>query len=502
MLALLPVLLLVLPTSALVTGQTAALPEDAEPPRPNVVFIFADDMGYGEVHALNPERCKVPTPHLDGLAGEGMTFTDAHTTSSVCTPSRYSLLTGRYAWRTRLQKGVMTGDSPPLIAEDRVTLGGLFQSQGYRTAILGKWHLGYGYEPATGPEGAVASVKTKTLLPAAFPIGSKIVGGPLTRGFDDFYGFHHAREMSSMVEGDVITEELQVVEILPAITERAVDYIQSHAAEARAGKPFFLYLPLSSPHSPIVPSKGWRGRSGIGAYGDFVAQTDGVIGDVLAALEASGLQDNTLVVFSADNGTSRIAGLKKLAEKGHFPSGPYRGSKADLWDGGHRVPLFVRWPGRVEAGSTATQLTSLSDVLATAADLLDVPLPAKAGEDSISFLPVLLDQAAVAPRTTVVHHSIHGHFAIRRGPWKLLLAPGSGGWSAPQDAAARKAGLPDRQLYHMGNDPAERENLLAEHPERASELLKVLQSLVKRGRSTAGEAGSNDAQVDLWKAGK
>ena len=479
-----------------VPSRTAAVKGD---PAPNIVVILADDMGFGEVQALFPEGSKVPTPHLNRFHSESMSFTDAHSPSSVCTPTRYGLLTGRYCWRTTLQKGVVTGSERSLIAEDRLTLGALLQAQGYDSGIVGKWHLNYGYKASGNASPPEASAKTKALLPAAFPVGSTVIEGPTTRGFDSFYGFHHAREMSSIVRNETIVAEMEVKDVLPALTREAVAFVNDRAEAAKEGKPFFLYFPMSSPHTPIAPADQWKDKSGLGAYGDFVAQTDASVGAVLDALEANGLRDNTLVIFTSDNGTSRAARIKELEAQGHFPTGPLRGSKADLWEGGHRVPFMVRWPRRIRPNETSTQLVSLTDLLATVADLLDVPLPDTAGEDSISFLPTLLDSASDSRRTSMVHHSISGHFAIRDGDWKLLLAPGSAGWSQPSNAKARDAGSPSMQLYDLRADLAESTNLEARGAETMARLLKQLVRQVRAGRTTPGDPQPNDAEIEIQK---
>lgn len=489
---------------ALITCATACLTGfcRAEDPdgskRPNVVFIFADDMGYGEIQALNPERSKIPTPSLNRLVGEGMVFTDAHTSSSVCSPTRYALLTGRYNWRTRLQRGVLSGGKESLIAADRMTLGKLFQSQGYRTAMFGKWHLEYAYEVPDDLRG-VKPKRTEQRYVAGVPVGTHIPDGPVTRGFDTFFGFHHSRSMSSIVRDDTIVEEIDVVDVLPRLTRETMAYIDRHAAAPKSGKPFFLYFPLSSPHTPIVPAEAWKGKGEVGTYGDFVAQTDGSVGEVLEALDRNGLSEDTIVFFSTDNGTSKAAGIPKLQERGHYPSANLRGSKADLWDGGHRVPFIVRWPGKVEPGSRSDQLICLSDMMATFAELFSVDFADDTAEDSISFLPALFGRPLAKPREAIVHHSVAGHFSIRQNEWKLLLAPGSGGWTAPKGAAAIKAGLPKRQLYNMTEDIGEKDNLLEAHPEQVRALLALLDSYVKLGRSTPGEAQTNDAEIDIWK---
>jgi arylsulfatase A-like enzyme len=470
------------------------------PTRPNLVYILADDLGYGDVSILNPDRGRIRTPHLDGLARAGMIFTDAHSGSSVCTPTRYGLLTGRYAWRTRLQRGVLDGaDDDPLIAEGRLTVPAFLRGHGYATAIIGKWHLGFRSErPPGAPAPAPKEQGKRRMGEAGLPVGARIVGGPITRGFDYFWGCSNARTMSGLIENDRVIETLPPAEMLPRLGRRAVEYIAEQAPAARAGKPFFLYLPLTSPHTPILPSPEWKGRSGLGDYADFVLQTDALVGDVLAALGAQGLAEDTLVIFTADNGCSPQAGTAALEAKGHFASAQLRGYKADIWEGGHRVPFFARWPGRVPAGRTSDQLICHTDLLATMADLLGERLPDDAGEDSVSLLPALLGRDRAPLREAVVHHSINGAFAIRQGAWKLALAPGSGGWGKPGDAEARRAGLPAVQLYDLARDLGETRNLEAERPEVVARLTALLEGYVTRGRSTPGAPRANDGPVS-WR---
>ncbi len=462
---------------ALCCGHSAS----AEANRPNILFILADDLGYGDLSCLNPERGKISTPHLDRLASQGMTFTDAHSGSSVCTPTRYGLLTGRYAWRTRLQKGVLDGgNDEPLIAADRLTVGAFLRQHGYATACLGKWHLGFQSDARSG--GA-----DKELGPRGLSVGATIRGGPTTRGFDFYWGCSNARTMSSLIEGERVIEFVKPVDVLPRLGKRAVQYLEQQAVAAQAGRPFFLYLPLTSPHTPIVPSLEWRGKSGLGDYGDFVMQTDAVVGDVLAALEKHGLADGTLVIFSADNGCSPAARIDKLQQAGHFASERYRGYKSDIWEGGHRVPLLVRWPGKVKPISHSNQLVCLTDFLATWADILSVKLPETAGVDSVSFLPVLLGQDAESLRNSVVHHSIQGKFAIREGRWKLCFCAGSGGWS--------KGTTQSPQLYDMTADPEETSNLADRQSDVVARLSAKLQRTIDQGRSTPGRELKNDVTV-------
>jgi len=465
-----------------------AVHASAETLRPNIVLIMCDDLGYGDVQCLNPENGKIKTPHVDKLADQGMIFTDAHSGSAVCTPTRYGLLTGRYSWRTRLQSGVATGFKPCLIAPDRLTVAGLLKKQGYATGIIGKWHLDFQYQDP----------KTGEILPkkGRAPIGATIPDGPVHRGFDTFHGIHHAGHMDTIIENDKVIERLDEIHNLPRLTEKSVAFIKARAKSPE--QPFFLYVPLGSPHAPIVPTKEWQGKSGLNAHADFVMQTDATVGVIMDALEENGFADNTLFIFTSDNGTSRGANIRELREQGHYVSAHYRGSKADLWEGGHRVPFVVRWPGKVQPDSRCDQLITLVDFFATVSEItgeqaLDM------GEDSVSFLPALSGQPIVSTRKGVIHHSVSGHFGYRQGKWKLLLARGSGGWSAPTERGAN-ADAPPAQLYDMKRDPSEQNNLYLTHPEVAERLLADLTSDVERGRSTDGPYAKNDvAEIRIWK---
>lgn len=478
--------------SALMLGLIAVSHAAPEIQKPNIVYILADDLGYGDVQCLNPERGKIKTPCLDKLASQGMTFTDAHSGSSVCTPTRYGLLTGRYCWRSRLQNGVLDGYVQPLIAADRLTVAGLLKQNGYHSAIIGKWHLGYTIEGADKKGGGKAKGE-------GAPIGAITRDGPLTRGFDEFFGFHHARMMKSVFENDRVTKMIEPVDMLPALVKRSTDHI---AERAKSGQPFFLYLPLSSPHAPIVPSKEWQGKSGLGDYGDFVMETDWAVGEVLAALDKAGVADNTLVFFTSDNGCSPVAKVDKLEAEGHFASAQFRGYKSDIWDGGHRVPFFVRWPGKVKAGAQCAQLICHTDLMATCAGMLGVKLPDNAGEDSVSLLPALLGTDKAPLREAVVHHSINGSFAIRQGRWKLELCGDSGGWSDPKPGGKTAKSLPDVQLYDLDSDIAETTNLQAGHPEEVARLTKLLERTIAEGRSTPGAKQENDVKIELRKPGR
>ena len=489
---------------------------------PNVVVILADDLGYGDLRCLNPDG-RIPTPHCDRLAAEGMRFTDAHTPSSVCTPTRYGLITGRYAWRSRLKSGVLGGMSPPLIDEGRQTIAHLFANQGYATACIGKWHLGMSWvrKPGTppfddriekGPEGWNADFT------------QPITRGPLSVGFMRYFGISASLDMvpylfidqdraSGIPEVDLafpmiadgaasakgMTRKGPGVSgftadgVLPMLTRQAVAWI---GQQTGAKKPFFLYLPLPSPHTPVAPSAHWVGKSGISPYADFVMETDAVVGEVLAALDRTGVAKDTLVILTSDNGFSPAGDLKAQLAHGHNPNHHFRGHKADLFEGGHRVPFIARWPGTTMPGTTSNRLVCLADLLATCAEITGQRLAENVGEDSISFLPAL--RGLVGGRTNVIHHSVNGSFAIRAGRWKLLLAPDSGGWSAPKPGSPEAKGLPPLQLYDLNADHGETTNRHAEQPEIVRELLDLLEQQVADGRSTPGLRQPNDRAVDIW----
>jgi len=482
--------------------------------KPNIVYILADDLGYGDVHCLNPQRGKIKTPNLDRLAAQGMTFTDAHSGSSVCTPTRYGVLTGRYAWRTRLQSGVLYGFAPPLIAPGRLTVPAFLKQHGYSTTCVGKWHLGM---TMALDAASVQKDKIDRQEVASADWSTPIKDGPTSCGFDTYFGISASLDMPpfAYIENDRFTQpatctkkfvregpaaaDFEAADVLPTFARKACETIAARAADAKTGKPFFLYLPLNAPHTPILPSKEWQGKSGLGDYGDFVMQTDAVVGDVLEALEKNGLAENTLVIVTSDNGCSPAADTGKLETQGHFASAQFRGYKADIWDGGHRVPFLVRWPGKVKAGSRSAQTICHTDLLATCADILGTKLPDTAGEDSASLLPVLLGKDTQPVHEAVVHHSIKGNFAIRQGRWKLELCPGSGGWSKPRDAEALKQGLPTIQLYDLDADPAEARNVQAENPETVERLTRLLERYVANGRSTPGKPQANDADAQIMK---
>lgn len=504
--------------------------------KPNIVCFFADDMGYGDASCLNPNG-KIHTPNIDRLAREGMTFTDAHSTSAVCSPSRYGLLTGRYNWRSSLQFGIVPLYGDPLIAKDRLTVPGLLKRHGYRTACIGKWHLGMGwnFEAQEGDfhlpyygldDDAEATAEQRKRWQKAF--SQPATGGPTTRGFDYYYGvdipnwppycfIENDRTVgipSEFLPARLTGNNLAAFsgpampywnfeQLLPTWAKKAEQYI---AARATDDEPFFLYLPMTSPHTPLSVNKAFIGKSGLdNLYADLVIETDDVFGRILDALEQHGVADNTLVLFASDNGCAPYIGVtedgrggeKALEPQGHYPSGPYRGYKSDAWDGGHRIPCIARWPAVIQPSTECSELVSLSDLMATCAEIVDESLPTNAGEDSVSMMPLF--QGENKPiRDHLVHHSITGKFAIRDDQWKLVLCPGSGGWTHV-DAEAASEGLPLVQLYDMQNDPGEKKNLQAEHPERVKSMIELLKKIVADGRSTPGEKQQNDTEVDIWK---
>jgi len=467
----------------------------ADPARPNIIYILADDLGYGDVQCFNPEQGRIKTPNIDRLAEQGMAFTDAHAGASVCTPTRYGILTGRYAWRTRLQRGVLSNYDKPLIAPDRLTLPGLLKQQGYHAACIGKWHLGFTVEEEAEGNNRRQDLKDEGSFAGA-PLGSLTTNGPVTRGFDYFFGFHHSRMMKPLFENERVTRLIEPVDMLPTLTRRAAAYVEERA---KTGAPFFLYLALNSPHTPIAPAREWQGKSGLGDYADFVMETDWAVGEVLAAVDKAGIAADTMVVFTSDNGCSPAADVEGLEKQGHYPSAQFRGYKADIWEGGHRIPFLVRWPGHVKPGSASDQLICLTDFMATCADLLGLTLPDAAGEDSVSLLPALLGTASQPLREAVVHHSISGRFSIRQGPWKLELCAGSGGWAEPRDSQATRQGLPAVQLYHLADDIGEQRNLEAGRRDVVTRLTALLEQHVANGRSTPGLEQHNDVPVDMWK---
>jgi len=479
--------------------------------KPNILYILADDMGYGDLACQNPTS-RIPTPNLDRLAKEGIRFTDAHSPSAVCSPTRYGILTGRYCWRTRLKKGVLRPWARPLIQANRLTVPSLLKDHGYDTACIGKWHLGWSWPTLDGKNSASMGRKGSVKSGCNVDFKSPIVDGPTSRGFDYYFGTavpnfppycfienertlgipKETKPSSMFGSPGPMLAGWDLTQILPGLMKKAVEYIDAKGGRVKrphfrqtAKKPFFLYLPLTAPHTPIAPTKEFRGKSKAGSYGDFIVQVDHVVGQVLAGLEKNGFAENTLVIFTSDNGSpardgTKMSGPIRSVEKfGHKPSHTFRGIKADIWDGGHRVPFLARWPGRIKADSTCAEPICHVDLLATCAALIGIELPAQAGEDSFDILPALMGKKGKGTvREALVHHSINGMFALRKGRWKVILGKGSGGWSG-------KGGKndPPGQLYDMVLDPAEKHNLYLERPDIVKDLQELLLKYRRSGRS-------------------
>lgn len=476
--------------------------------RPNIVFILADDLGIGDLGCYN-DQSKIRTPNMDRIAAEGMRFNDAHTPSAVCSPTRYGVLTGRYAWRSRLKSGVLWGYSRSLIEPDRETVASLLKKQGYATAAVGKWHLGL-QQTDTSIDAPVppASEILPEDHPHAVDYSRPLSPGPNAFGFDYFFGIPASLDMNPYVyvENDRVIEaatefterslhrrqggggvwragkiapSFRHVDVLPKITDKATQWLSQQSAET----PFFLYFPLSAPHTPWVPVDEFMKDSKVGYYGGFVAQVDWVVGEILKSLDQHGHAKNTLLILTSDNGSHWP--VSDIERWNHAANLHYRGQKADIWEAGHRVPFLVRWPGRVKPQSTSDQTICLTDFMATAAAATGTQLAPTCGEDSFSLLPELTgsNDRDSTRRSSVIHHSLNGTFAIRRGKWKLVVDNlGSGGFSAPK-IVKPKNGQPAGQLYDLESDSSEQNNLYEQKPQIVADLRKELQQIRSGGRS-------------------
>jgi len=469
--------------------------------RPNIVYILADDMGFGDISYLN-EQSKISTPNIDRIGKEGEIFTDAHSGSAVCTPTRYGILTGRYAWRSKLKEQVLFGYADHLIEDNRNTVGSLLKKNGYRTAAFGKWHLGMDLPLKGGEAARISANQTDWLGKKSRDIdwNGKIMNGPIAKGFDYFFGIPASLDMDPYVyiENDRFlsagisdqnwvkgvrkgpaAKGFKLEEVLPRITEKTVQFIESQ----KKNKPFFIYMALTAPHTPIVPQKEFQGRNSLGKYGDFCEQVDWTVGEVLKVLEKKGLTDNTLVIFTADNGCSPSAGLTNLEGKGHYPSYIYRGYKSDIFEGGHRIPFLVRWPAQIKPSTISRQTICLTDLMATCSAIVNDKLTDDEAEDSYNLLPLLKGEPEKPIREATVHHSHYGAFSIRQGKWKLELCPGSGGWGYPKYKKVLDLDFPPIHLYDLENDIAETNNLYNKYPEVVRRLTKLLDIYKTSGRS-------------------
>ncbi len=498
---------LIIPLIGLLLGSCQQTVQD-----PNIVIILADDLGYGDPQVYNSES-KIPTPHIDQLAAEGIRFTDAHTPSSVCSPTRYGLLTGRYAWRTALKKSVLWQWDQPLIAPDRLTLPRMLKARNYTTACIGKWHLGWrwpsnqdsGYMNDTIPIGNYG-LEGRNDLWKYIDFSKSLGGGPLEAGFDYYFGddvpnfapyafFENDRLLTlpnqqkpkDMFGGQgPMSEGWDLEKVMPEITKRAVSYIET---QAQSDQPFFLYFALTAPHTPIAPTAEFQGKSEAGLYGDFVHEVDWTVGQIVQVLKQSGEYDNTILIFTSDNGSPQRDGtnmngaIASVKQYGHDPSRPWRGMKADIWEGGHRVPFIASWPGKIPTHQVSDQMICLTDIMGSLASILSIPLESGSLEDSYDISPALLQTDSKGPiRPDIIHHSHNGTFAIRKEEWKLILGNNTGGFSNNLDIE----GIPvetEGQLYRLSDDPSEQHNLYLSQPEKVAELTTLLTHYQTSGRS-------------------
>ena len=474
---------------------------------PNIIYILADDMGYGDMFCNNPDS-KIPTPNLVRLAEQGIRFTDAHAASSVCTPSRYSILTGRYCWRSPLKRSVLWSWDGPLIEANRPTVAGFLRDQGYHTACIGKWHLGWDWVTKDGrrmndlvPVGVVGNNKERHFFQDHVDYTKPVGGGPVARGFDTYFGvdvpnfppytwFEDDRlaelptePMPDDLKGwrGLMKPGWKHEAMLPEFTRRAVALIEHRVGNPQ---PYFLYLALTSPHTPIAPNAAFRGKSGAGPYGDFVCETDWVVGEVMTALERTGTAENTLVIFTSDNGPEGpmgredIGAYERIREHRHYSMGELRGIKRDTWEGGHRVPFIASWPGVIEPGSVCDRMTSLMDLFPTCADIVGQNLPEDAAPDAMTMLPLLKgEDSEVRPWT--IHHSCSGTFAVRKGRWVFIDAPTGDDNKEPGWFRAERGYTAHDcpgELYNLEDDISERRNLFLQYPDVAKDLKGILEA--------------------------
>lgn len=478
--------------------------------KPNIVYILADDMGYGDVSFLNPQ-CAFETPNLDDICRRGIHFEDAHASSAVCTPSRYNILTGRYNWRSKLKSSVLGGYSGPILEPNRKTIANVLQSVGYKTAAIGKWHLGMDFAKSdeyVEPEGLE--------MAEGIEYGKKIDNAPTDFGFDYFYGIAGSLDMPPYIyiENDHFTHFPNRItkasgkgfwregptapdfvhdQVLDKLTYKVLDKIDEYQEE-----PFFIYFPMPAPHTPILPAEKFQGKSNTNEYGDFVLHCDDVVGRINTKLKELGIDQNTIVIFTADNGCSPQVDFKQLMEYGHNPNYKFRGAKADIYEGGHRVPLLIKWPSQIEENQRCREMVCLGDLLATIAEYLEIQLEDNVGEDSISNLSLWLEKDKEPVRDYLVQQSINGSLAIRCGAFKLEMCKGSGGWAAPAPGQER-ADAPEYQLYNLAEDIGECHNIINEHPKLTMMLQEKLCEIIANGRSTTGSKQSNTGD-QTWPA--
>ena len=465
--------------------------------RPNIVILYADDMGVADV-SYGEANAKIQTPNIDRLAAGGMTFTDGHSSSGICTPSRFAMLTGQHHWRRF--HGIAGAYDGPVFEDGEYTIAGMFKEKGYRTAAFGKWHLGWDFDAIRKP-----GIKPKDTRAASYDWTKPFPGGPLERGFDHYFGDGTINfPPYCWIEGDrfvtiptkpvikseplagggtfrpgPMAESWNPYDILPTMTEKTVEWILKQSSD----QPFFVYLAFNSPHYPIVPNKEFHGKSKAGYYGDFVIETDAMVGKVLDALEKKNLSENTVVIFSADNGAETHA-FERLEEFEQWSSGKYRGVKRDIYEGGHRVPFIVRWPGQIKAGSVSEEVVSQVDLAATFAEIVDYSLGKDEAIDSYNLLPVLKGKDYARPlRKATVQNTSVGKYALRQGDWVLIDAPSGSARPEPkhylehfdlEDYEKDNLGL----LFNLKNDPGQSKNLYDKHPEKVASMRDLLKRYI------------------------
>ena len=478
-------------------------------PLPNIIVIMADDMGYGDVGCYNPQS-KIPTPNMNMLAEAGMRFSDAHSADAVCTPSRYALLTGRYCWRTDLKNGVLFNYESPLIENGRMTIASLLREQGYITGMVGKWHLGLGFTAKPGkqvdfdrPLPWPGGPEPDRAIGESIDFSAPIFGGPNDLGFD--YAFYTAgcatdQEPFCFIENKMMLGMEQAAYRHPAgswrsgmtapdwinetvdvsFTNKAVNFI-TQSTEQNSEKPFFLYLPLSAPHSPHLIPEFAKGKSRAGVRGDMVWLVDWAVGRILETLDDLNIADNTLLIVTSDNGPLKGSLKPGMPERtaeisnAHKSAGDLRGYKARIFEGGHRIPFMAKWPRKIPAGVTRRATVSLVDLLATCAAITGTQLPNRAGEDSFNILPALLGNNSQEPvRESVVHHSGRGAFSLRKGKWKIIFGQG-------EDRVQPSEG--EGYLYDLRADPYETTDVWSQYPAIVEELTLLLARYQNEGRS-------------------
>lgn len=496
------------PIVAILLGVIFTSCSKEEPKQPNIIIIYADDMGYGDLNCQNPNS-KIPTPNLDQLATEGMRFTDAHSSSGICSPSRFALLTGTYHWRR--QHGIVGAFGKPFFKDSDITLPQILKDRGYSTACIGKWHLGWDWEFKNEPSGEVMQWGRMRKFYTSDDIdwSKPITGGPLDRGFDYYFGdgtinFPPYAWVENSEIKDIPTEVMDInnigfktkegewefrpgpkvkdwnpYDVLPSLTDRTVKWI----GEQDRDKPFFLYFALPAPHAPIIPNDEFDGKSKAGAYGDFMVQTDWVAGEVLKALKERGLEDNTIVIFSADNGPEYYA-WERAVKYDHSSMGKFRGLKRDVWEGGHHVPFIIKWPGQIEANSISTEVISQVDIMATLASITGVELPKPAAPDSYDLTPIIRGEKYKSPlREATIHNTFENNWGVREGKW-LYINSSTGGAREFPESFKKLTGYTDFNtpgiLFDMENDPEQRINLYEANPERAAKM----DSLIQRYRNS------------------